>query len=234
MLPEDRQLMDAFRRGEPAALVAVYRAYAPVVSRVLTSGFSFESQGRQCRFRGLRSAFDLEDRLQEVFARAFTERARLAYDGITPYRAYLIRIARNLVIDEFRAKKNALLDFFEETPEAAGPESSGVAEPLHGLAGVSGSPEADTETAQTLALIERFRASLGPREQKVLELRFRDGLEQAEIGTQIGLSPSRVKTSEQRIRRRFFRFMKQHGYFDGYEQDERGWIRALVGRRRTS
>ena len=232
MLTDDRELLEAFRRGDKDALVTVYRAYAPVVGRVLAAGFTFESQGRSCHFRGLRSAFDREDRLQDVFTRAFAERARLAYDGLTPYQAYLLKIARNLVIDEFRAKKRALVEYFDEAPEQAEASSDGVGEPLHGLAGVSGSPEADARTAETLALLERFRGSLGERERAILTLRFRDGLDHAQIEARTGLSPSRIKTSESRIRRRFFRFMKQHGYFDGYEQDERGWLRTLAGRSR--
>ena len=42
------------------------------------------------------------DLVQEVFLRAFDERARLGYDGLRPYRPYLLRIAKNLRIDTAR------------------------------------------------------------------------------------------------------------------------------------
>ena len=227
-LPEDRALLDAFRHGQHEALVQVYQHYAPIVAGVLKAGFMFESQGRRCRFRGLSSAFDVEDRLQEVFARAFVERARLAYDGLAPYQAYIVRIARNLVIDDFRSKKQALIEYFEELPEALSEGLSVASEPLHGLLDTSGDPEVDATARETLTLVEAFITTLAPRERRVLELRFRQGLDQHEIVAQTGLSPSRVKTSELRIRRQFFGFMKRNGYFAGYRLDQRGWLRALT------
>ncbi|NJK90066.1 MAG: hypothetical protein HC923_12225 [Myxococcales bacterium] len=83
----------------------MYREHAPRVAAMLRHGFHFQSAGRDCRFHGTRSEFDLEDRLQEVFARVFSERARLAYDGIHPFSAYITTIARNLVIDDFRKRR---------------------------------------------------------------------------------------------------------------------------------
>ena len=108
LLVEDRALLDGYRRGDPAALERIYRAYAPDLARMLRHGFSFRSGGRMCRFHGVRSSFDLEDRVQEVFTRVFTEQGRLSYDGLTPFAAYLRTVARNLVIDDFRRKERVL------------------------------------------------------------------------------------------------------------------------------
>ena len=77
LLVENRGLLDRFRRGEPAALAEVFRSYAVGVARLLRLGFDFYSDGRQCRFHGVSTEFDLEDRLHDVFARAFAEQARL-------------------------------------------------------------------------------------------------------------------------------------------------------------
>ncbi len=226
LLVEDRMLLDAFRRGDEGALVRVYRHYAGLVAEVLVSGFVFESRGRRCRFRGTTSTFDLEDRLQEVFARAFSERARLSYDGVSPYRGYILRIARNLVIDDFRSKERTLIEYAYEPLETAELEiKQGLVDPLTGLADVTGQPEVDAAAQQTLQLVLSFAESLPPRERTVLQLRFRDGLDLEQIAAQTNLSPSRIKTSEQRIRRQFFRYMKRHGYFDGYKQDRKGWLR---------
>ena len=43
--------------------------------------------------------------MQEAFRRAFEERARSAYDGLRPYRRYLLTITRNLVIDQLRKQR---------------------------------------------------------------------------------------------------------------------------------
>jgi len=42
------------------------------------------------------------DVVQEVFVRALSEKARTSYDGLRPYRPYLLRIAKNLMIDRAR------------------------------------------------------------------------------------------------------------------------------------
>ena len=230
LLVNDRPLLEGFRRGDSWALAKVYRAYAPSIVTLLRLGFSFESQGRRCRFQGTRSAFDLEDRLQEVFARAFTERARQTYDGLSPYRAYLLRIARNLVIDDFRKKERALLEYaYEPVDRPASDPGGGLTEPFEGEVGTTGQPEIDLSGRQTVELVAAFCASMPLREQRVIQLRFREELEHQEVARQTGLSSSQIKTSELRIRRDFFRFMKKHGYFDGYRLNRRGWLRSLKG-----
>ena len=226
-LEHDRELLDRYRRGERAALALIFRAYAPEVARALRRGFRFETQGRRCAFHGTRSAFDLEDRLHDVFVRAFGESARLGYDGITPFGVYLKSIMRNLVIDDFRRKERALVDYsFEEAEAAAPAEQHG--EPLSGLVTPSGAPEQDAAGAELLALVERFERSLDERDGTVYRLRYVSELEHHDVAARTGLSESKVKTSEKRIRLAFFSFMRGHGYFSGYEQEPKsGWLRRL-------
>ena len=232
LLVEDRALLDAFRRGERDALVRVYRQYAAGVSQVLRGGFTFSSGGRQCRFHGARPGFDLEDRVQETFSRAFTERARLGYDGLSPYGPYLHTIARNLVIDEFRKKARVFESFSVEAPEPdPGDRPEPGSEPLLGHVDPTGDPAEDVTRRQLVGHVAAFAESLSEREAEVYRLRFVEELEHREIAARTGLSPSKVKTSEQRIRAGFFRFMRDHGYFAGYEDRGRGWLR-WVGRLR--
>lgn len=47
---------------------------------------------------------DLEVLVQNTFVRAFSPSARAAYDGLRPFGSYLVTIARNLLIDEARAR----------------------------------------------------------------------------------------------------------------------------------
>jgi len=233
LMVEDRALQDAFRRGERTALLRVYRHYGPVVAPLLRYGFSFTSQGRSCRFHGTRSSFDLEDRLQEVFARAFAERARLAYDGLSPYAAYISTIAKNLIIDDFRRKERALVEYSITPPE---PDPSrrleAASEPLLGVLSRTGDPAEDAGRAELVRLVADFEASLSPREQTVYRLRFVQEMQQQDIASETGLSASKIKTSEMRIRTAFFRFMQQSGYFAGYQQQKAGWlqwVRRITG-----
>jgi RNA polymerase sigma-70 factor (ECF subfamily) len=221
-LEEDRALLEAFRRGEPDALSAVFTQYGPGVAKILRHGFTFQSGGRNCRYRGARADFDLEDRLHDTFVRAFSERSRQSYDGLTPYDRYVAAIARNLVIDDFRKKENALVDYaYLDDVAVAVDDTSAIApdKPKDAEAIV-----ADKELGE---LVERFKASLKAREREVYDLRFDQGLLHKEIAERTGLSESKIKTSEQRIRKRFFGFMKKHGYFTGYAKSGRGWLRSL-------
>jgi RNA polymerase sigma factor (sigma-70 family) len=222
-LEEDRDLLERFRRGERGALSIVFHRYAPGVAALLRHGFVFQSRGRWCRFRGARSPADLEDRLHDVFARAFSEPARLGYDGISPYDRYVASIARNLAIDDFRRKEHTLLAYAleDEIPAAEAP------------AGVLNAPtddaEANVASDELSSLVIGFKAGLTGRERQVFELRFEEGLEHKDIMARTRLSASKIKTSELRIRRAFFRLMKKHGYFDAYTQDRGGWLRSIVG-----
>lgn len=234
LLVEDRALLDAFRRGERAALERVYREYVQSVARLLRRGFSFSSGGRRHHFRGFWTTFDLEDRLHEVFARAFSERARTSYDGLTSYKAYLLAIARNLVIDEFRQKADALLEFSldaegEPSATTADLTAEPQAEPLTGDLEPRGNPPADIEAAEVVGLVKIFRAQLSPREQEIFRLRFEEEREHKEIAEMTRLSPSQIKTSEQRIREAFFEFMNGRGYFQGYRRARKGWLAPLFG-----
>jgi RNA polymerase sigma factor (sigma-70 family) len=232
LLTKDRALLDAFRRGEKKALETVYTAYADAVGAFLRAGFSFQSNGRACRFLGARSEFDLEDRVHDVFARAFSERARLAYDGLSPYRAYLLTIARNVVIDDFRRKENVLVEYsLDARPDPEAPNDAGgaalVSEPFSGTVEATGFPSLDVEAKEVVDLVRVFRATLPEREQRIFTLRFEEEKDHAVIAEETGMSPSKIKTSEQRIRERFFEFMRGRGYFQGYKPMRHGWLSAI-------
>lgn len=231
MLVGDRPLLDAFRRGEPAALEAVYRSYAPELAGLLRHGFSFRSGGRNCRFRGCASTFDLEDRMSETFLRAFSPGAREGYDGLSSYKNYLYTIAKNLVIDDFRKKERAFTEFSVEEPVDDPFSKNDMNDALAGEVVPSGAPERDLESAELVGLVGTFLEGLEGREKLVYELRFQSSMEHKDIMEKTGLSASKVKTSEKRIRERFFSFLQEHGYLGGYEPAPGGWLRLARGRR---
>src|SRR5258706_14257303 len=83
---------------------------------------------------------DCEDLVQEIFVRAFSDRARLAFDGVRDYRPFLFTIARNVVTDWARKRRRdvSLDDFTTITTEPSieedddepwtNPEMTGVVE----------------------------------------------------------------------------------------------------------
>ncbi|MEO1269814.1 MAG: sigma factor, partial [Myxococcota bacterium] len=121
-LHEDRGLLEAFRSGDAATLGQMYRRYAPALNRFVSGGFSTTSDGRSIRI-SIEDPNERMEIIQETFARAFTERNRLAYDGYRPYGPYLVRICRNLVIDHVRAKQRRDRLFVADTPVGDEPDA---------------------------------------------------------------------------------------------------------------
>jgi len=79
----DRALLDAFRRGDRAAIATVYFHDVDDIAAVARNGFAIPTTG--ARVRGAADEATERDLVQEVFVRAFAPRARDAYDGIRPY-----------------------------------------------------------------------------------------------------------------------------------------------------
>ncbi|MGC4123062.1 MAG: sigma-70 family RNA polymerase sigma factor [Myxococcales bacterium] len=209
-LVDDRRLLEAFRRGEPAALAEVYREYARPLFAFLANGFAVEGGAS---FKGLRESWAREEAVQEIFVRAFSPAAREAYDGLRPYRNYLFTIARNYVLDSLRRGGREVLQ----------PETSANVPALdHGPDDLAGSKE-------VAAHCESFVASLAPDERKVFGLRFRQGLSIEQTARDSGLTEHRVKKLEASLRKRFFVHMKGLGYFEGFGYGRTGLRRSTLG-----
>lgn len=209
ILLERRELLDGFRRGDRTALLEVYRYFVRDVARFLTAGFSFDSGGQRCTFRGFRGGYEIEAALQEIFRRAFEERARLSYNGIDPYKPYLLRIARNTVINDLKSRHPILFRF----------RSGGavILEPCREtdpdvVVSRECSPEEVHEAREVAALVEAFLSALEPRMRALFELRFQEGLAAEETGKRLGWTRAQVRTREARLRASFLEHMQAAGY----------------------
>ncbi|MBI4821188.1 MAG: sigma-70 family RNA polymerase sigma factor [Deltaproteobacteria bacterium] len=209
----NRALLEGFRRGDKSSLLAVYRHYVADVSAFLRRGFSFTSAGRTCRFRGFGGGYEIEAALQEVFRRAFEERARLAFDGISAYRPYLLRITQNLVINDLKSKQPILFRF-----RSGAPVVIDVGEPNEEV--VSGDRSADEilEAREVASLVQQFKSSLNARELGVFSARFEEGLSAEGAAKSLGLTRSKVRTTEDLVRRRFLEHMQRSGYLESYRE----------------
>lgn len=219
ILVDDRDLLDRFRRGERAALLAVYQHYVTDVTRFLTRGFTFDSQGRHCAFSGFRGGYEIEAAIQEVFRRAFEERARLAYDGLRPYRPYLLRIARNAVINDLKSKQPILFRFRQGRPVILEPSAEETPESSPAS---TASPEEIAEAREVHELVVAFKAELDEREAAVFRARFEEGMSAERAGSAVGLTRSQIRTTEQRLRERFLAFMQSRGYLGHYGRRDAG------------
>lgn len=200
-----RTLLRGFKAGERAALTEVYRAHAEEVAGLLRHGFAFDSGGRQHRFVGYSSSFELQDVLHETFRKAFEPRARAAYDGIRPYGPYVRTIARNLVLRSFRARE--VLFPVDEEGAYASEDGPRVALPVD----AGPSPEREVHDRQVAALVAGFLASLGEAERRLVQLRFVEGLSQRDAAEALGLGRQRIRTQEKRLRQRLLTYLREHG-----------------------
>jgi RNA polymerase sigma factor (sigma-70 family) len=222
LLIERRELLDRFKKGERRALEEVYRHYVADVAAFLQRGFVFSSAGRSLRFVGYTQPFDLDNALQETFTRAFKESARLGYDGLHDYRNYLLAIARNLVLDEFRNREVAMTPFIDRLnsgpAEGAVSEGEEAAPAATGSAASSGPIGAEQEfLRQELArLYEGFIARLDERDRNFFRHRFEEQRTQVEAGAQSNLSHMQARTLEKKLRRKFLEFMQSNGYLESY------------------
>lgn len=180
-----RELLERFRLGERDALEHVYRHYASEVWAVLRSGFAGSGGPR---IAGLSDASALRDAVQDVFIRAFGEAARLAYDGLRPYRPYLLRIARNVRIDQLRRTGREVF--------MADVASDGVVEP-------PSEPPADAADKlhweQQHALTRAHVASLDSEQQRYVDLRFVQELSQQQVAERMSLTRRRARTLESQV-----------------------------------
>ena len=202
LLPHDRSLLTAFRRGEHEALTRVYRAYSPRVLGFLSRGFGVRADGWTSIAHV--GPLDLEAAHQETFIRAFSERARLAYDGLRPFEGFLFALARSAAVDTLRAvgklaRNSVPLD---DVPE------------LRSLAAEQASPEDSTLESELRTLVGQFLAGLSALERRFAELRFVERRSQEQAGGALGLSRQEARTREARLRRALIDFLESQGWIE--------------------
>lgn len=195
----NRALLDRFRRGDRAALAEVYFRYVDEVATLARRGFTIESIGH-VYVRGTGSDGERE-LVQESFAKAFAEKARMAFDGISPYRPYLLRITKNLMIDRFRAEKRQ-----------AGVELDAVNVDDGELAEHDQPP--DLHWKNLHAATTELLATLDAESRQIIALRFDDELSQDDVAAKLGCTRRRVRTVEDKVQADLRAWLKKRGLLD--------------------
>jgi RNA polymerase sigma factor (sigma-70 family) len=192
----DRDLLDRFRRGERAALAAVFERYVDEVATLARRGFVIESSGHVVvRGAGRDGEYDL---VQETFAKAFAEKARLGYDGVSPYRPYLLRITKNLMIDRYRAaQKDARSIALDSVDlDALQPAAEEAPDPLW---------------QKLAAATAEYVGTLEPVVREFVKLRFDEGGSQADVAKALGVTRRKVRTMERDVQKQLRSWLKQRG-----------------------
>lgn len=184
----NRVLLDEFREGQPDALGTVYWEYVRKIERLLRQGFTVRNGVSTRRFIGASvRPHDLADLVQEVFLRAFSEKARRAYDSHRDYGPYLYAIARNVFVDWARKQGREIpaslvaLEAVVETAEAT-------------------EDVAPWATPATMRLVDAYLATLPENLRQVHELRYEQGLSQEKAADTMGVGRQTLRTLEVRLR----------------------------------
>jgi RNA polymerase sigma-70 factor (ECF subfamily) len=199
LLVEDRPLLDAFRRGDRAALEKVYFHYVDAVAALVQRGFVIEA--RSLKVPGIGDPALQADLVQEVFIRAFAEGARASYDGIRPFQPYVLRIAKNLMIDRLRRAE----------PTVSIEPMADVSAVLLDAAASAPEPEGDLDWQQLVAVTSEYVATLSPELREYIRLRFEEERSQDEVAAQMSVTRRRVRTLEGRAQTGLRKHLKRLG-----------------------
>ena len=188
------ELLAAFRRGDRSALVEVYWAYIDRVERLIRAGWRTPKGDRADPPR----REDVADLIQETFARAFAERARLAFDGLREFGPYLATIARNLLVDWARRQGREIpVDFDEDELAAAATEVF---------------DDVDTRWADgaTVRVVQEYLSALPPELADVHRERYIHSRSQRDAAAALGISRQQLRTREKRLRDGLRRRLSRH------------------------
>lgn len=215
-LEGDRELLRAFKRGDPSALALVFDLYAPVVAAGVRHGISFDAQGERMRIGHDLLEHEVEILVADVFSRAFAEQARNAYDGVRPFRRWLLAIARNLLVDAARERKRTV--------------KSVAVDDLETLASDDADPETAVEERELFALVEEFAQQLGEPDKTIYRLRYQDHRSHRETGEALAMSEIQIRRRDARLRDQLLRFLRKHGFLRDHQPS---FGTSLISRRRT-
>ncbi|MCA9506982.1 MAG: sigma-70 family RNA polymerase sigma factor, partial [Myxococcales bacterium] len=215
------QLLASYKKGEKSAFLILYKNHSSPLKKFLHGGFSFSSQGRLYRFRGVDPSMDIDAIVQETFTRAFMPSTRINYDGIRPFQTYLFSIAKNLVLRECHHRDRLInVERVEDTPEPVGNY------PFCSRENYGESPETHMQNLQLKELTDRFIGRLNSEEKQFFSLRFSQGNTQEGSAKLMNTTRARIKLLEKNLRKQFLDLLKKNGYLVDHKLNPR-WKRKL-------
>lgn len=142
----------------------------------------------------------VEEMAQETFIRLY--RARERYSPAGKLSTFLYRIAYNLALNRMRDEKRRPAGSLQMGPEG---EEMVVADASERM-----SPEGDADAGDWAALVERGLAELPKNQRVALVFQHYDGLDLAEIGEVLGISPKAAKSLLHRARENLREFLQPY------------------------
>lgn len=197
--PEVEALVARAKEGDRTAFAALYRMYLPTIYK-----FLFYRVGNKAQ---------TEDMTAEVFLRALRKIGDFTWTG-AEFGAWLLRIARNLVLDEAKSSRARLEVLDDALPE----EAAGAA------------PTAESAVMENLTNEEVYRAikRLRPDQQEIITMRFLQGMNVSDVAKVMGKKEGTVRTLQFRGLKALEKILVSRGLLEG-----RARGRAVPGGVRT-
>jgi RNA polymerase sigma-70 factor, ECF subfamily len=181
--------LQAFRAGQRAVVEEVYWTYLGLVEKIVRHGFRRTGAAETAPV----PTSDIADAVQEVFARAFRENARVAYDGIRDYGPFLATIARNVVADWGRRRGHSVVEIPTDPDALPSSDDRGWAEEA------------------VMQVVDGYVAALPAALRRVHEQRYMLGQSQVETARTLGVSRQQLRTLEANLRRGLARELRRAG-----------------------
>ncbi len=173
----DEELMALLRRGRQAALTVLVERYQNDLFRFCA--------------HYLKDAESARELTQETFLRVFAARDR--FDEARSFRPWVLRIARNLCLNELKRRQAVRMEPLDERGGVAGREDGRLpASAAHG-------PEALAISGERNAALQAALNSLDDESREIVELRFFHRMRAREIAAIVGRTEGAVRTRLHRI-----------------------------------
>lgn len=139
----------------------------------------------------LREVEHAKELTQETFIRVYTASGR--FDESRRFRPWVLRIARNLCLNELKRKKTVPIESLEEFATSARLESGEF------LRSPIDAPDERAMTAERLELLAKFLDSLREEAREIVVLRYFERMSAREIAGIVGSTEGAVRTKLHRI-----------------------------------
>ena len=195
MLPDNQILAELMRRaasGEDAAFESLVRHFEGMV-------YSFALQS-------LRRREDAEDATQEVFLKLW--RTLGTWRDEASVKTYIMRIARNTVIDMIRRRNSHPTDSLTIEDDDDDDRQRDIAD-----TDTTSDPVADYARREQIEAVRRAIDELPPDHREIIILRDINGLSYAEIAEATGFYPGTVKSRLSRAREKLKEILKTRNFF---------------------
>jgi RNA polymerase sigma factor (sigma-70 family) len=183
-------LLERFRAGNEDALEVVYSQCVGPATRMAAEVLRACTAGSP-RGPGEMAAA-LADVVQEVFIKAFAPEARRRFDASRPYLPYLVQIARHVAIDYWRQMRRYIPSDLEELIEKLSLEEAEI---------TADNSRNDWADPETVAVVERYLASLDDDSRRIHEALYVKGLSQREAAALLGIGRQAIRIREAKLRR---------------------------------